>query len=411
MLEIFNKFKKKKVYFDHAATTPLDREVFLAMKPFLENNFYNAGAIYEYGNRNRLVLDNSREKAAKVLGVRKEEVIFTSGGTESNNLAIKGSIENLKKAKNLDYQKIHIITTPYEHASVREVMNYYRAKGAEVSEVEVFGSGSVRVQDVIKLVRENTCLVSIMHVNNEIGAVNPINRIAKEIKKINQNIIFHTDSSQAPLYFDTNPRHLEVDLMTLDGHKMYGPKGVGLLFRHHSLSLEPELLGGGQEYGFRSTTVDLASIVGLTKTLEITQDKNKKEESIKKVKELKRYFLENLEKLKNHKIIKEKNIEIILNSSIEKDEGSPAIINFSTKNINSEFLVLQLDEAGYMTSTKSTCLKDQKSSYVIDSLIKEEDKKKEGWRRESSIRVSLGKANNTREIKGFFEALTNILVV
>src|SRR3989338_5135477 len=290
----------KRIYLDYASTTPLDRMVAKAMRPFLSKQFGNPSSIHAEGVSAKKAVDEARIKVARALEVRADEIVFTSGGTESNNLAILGLISssfrgltstNPAEVKPPQKHKLHIVTTNIEHSSVLEPLRELERRGmGGVTYVPVEPNGIVKAEKVIAAIRPNTALVSVSYANNEIGTVQPIRKIAQLLLSIHNSKfiihnsihekrypVFHTDACQAPLYLNCLVNSLGVDLMTLDGHKMYGPKGVGALYARRDTALTPILIGGGQERGLRSTTENVHGIVGFAEALTIAVAMREKE--------------------------------------------------------------------------------------------------------------------------------------
>src|SRR3989338_7302339 len=252
---------RKRIYMDYATTTPMDSRVQKAMDPFWSVDFGNPSSIPSLGVvAGRAVLE-AETKIAKVLGAHRDEIIFTSGGTEANNLAIFGVVEALHK-DGVSYKKMHTVTSVIEHSSVLECFRELERRGVSVDYIPVSEEGIVNIKIIKEKIRRETVLVSIMYANNEIGTIQPISKIAKLLRIFKNRPVFHTDASQAPLYLDVTVEKLGVDLMTLDGHKIYGPKGVGVLFKKRGVSLRPILFGGGHAE-LRPGTKALTPLVGL----------------------------------------------------------------------------------------------------------------------------------------------------
>ncbi len=294
------------IYLDYAATTPVDPEVIKAMIPYFTTDFGNASSIHSYGRRARQAVDEARKIVAEFLGCESSEVIFTSGGTESDNLAIRGLIASYENTNNttkvLKYEskkqntKPHIITTQIEHHAVlNTVKNLEKSGMIEATYLKPNSDGIVSVRDIESAIKPNTVLVSVMYVNNEIGTVQPIREIGKLIEKENKSrvqeskspkekssglpdfrtrdshIYFHTDAVQAAEYFDMNVQTLHVDLLTFTAHKIYGPKGIGVLYIKKGTPIKPEQTGGEHEYRKRAGTENVPGIVGIAKAVEIVR--------------------------------------------------------------------------------------------------------------------------------------------
>lgn len=402
---VYYVFVKKVIYLDNSATTPVKSEVILSMKPYWNELFGNPGSITKIGAEAKRVLEDSRKKIADILKVRKTEIIFTSGGTESNNLAIFGLVNSLEK-KGQKISDMHFITTAIEHSSILECFKELERRGAKLSYLKVNEKGIVNPCDLKKLITSKTVLVSVGYANNEIGIIQPIKELAKEIRyahKIHQNKnlinypLFHTDASQAGLYCNLNLNELGVDLLTLDAQKIYGPKGIGILFRKNNIDISPLIFGGGQESGLRSGTENIPLIVGLTKALEIAR-KNFQLKS-EKIKIIRDYFWQKIQK---------EIPQAILNGDLEK--RLPNNLNISILNIDTEFVVFALDEQGIICSTKSACLSNEEGSLVIRNLYQEKLEKSEfELRARSTLRFSLGENITKKDIDYTVKQLTKII--
>src|SRR3989338_3873527 len=275
----------RRVYLDYAATTPVDPRVKEMMDPWWTENFGNAGGLYEEGRRAKEALQNSREVIAKLIGARTEEIIFTSGGTEADNWGFFGVARKLKAELlfGSSASKPHIITTTFEHHAVLHPCQQLEKEGFEVSYLDVGKDGVVNPEDVRKALRPETILVSIMYANNEIGTIKPIYEIGKIIREFraqnkSQLPYFHTDACQAAGYLDLNVNNLGVDLMSVNASKIYGPKGVGFLYKRAGVKIKPQILGGGQEGRMRSGTEAIPLVVGIAEAFKIAQ-KEREEES------------------------------------------------------------------------------------------------------------------------------------
>lgn len=387
--------KSKRVYLDNAATTPTDPWVVKAMAPYLGVMFANPSALHKEGVEASRALSLAREKVARVLQVRKEEIIFTSGGTESDNLAVQGVI---RAAKNSGIKNPHIVTTAFEHSAVIETCKFLEKEGISVTYVKPDKNGIISPADIKKAIKKNTVLVSVMYVQNEIGTIQPIREIAKKIKEtrdkrqaniklINNFSLFsfrfpllHVDACQAINYLDSFPNHLGVDLMTLTGSKIYGPKGSGILFVKHGTSISPVFLGGEQEGGLRPGTEPVYLAQGFAEALDITAKLRKKESG--RIIGLRDYFITKL-------------LSLSPRISLNGDEKHRIAnnVNICIDGIDNEFFVIQLDNEGIAAATRSACkTNDDKGSHVIISLGKSEKEAKE------SIRFSLGRFTTKKEI-------------
>ena len=391
--------KEKRIYMDYAAATPVSSDVLKVMQSYFTILFGNAGAIYKEGFVVSTAIDGARKSVAALLSARSEEIIFTSGGTESNNLAIFGVIDALEES-GMRIKDMHIITSVIEHPSVLEPFKSLEKKGVQVSYIGTEEDGIVNVKDIKKALKENTVLVSIMYVNNEIGTIQPIAEIAKTLRHFRkQNPKFkiqnpklpylHTDASQAPLYFQLDAEKLHIDLMTLGGQKIYGPKGVGCLYKRRDVRINSVIKGGGQENRLRAGTENTPLIIGFAKALELAEKNREKE--YKKIKILRDYFITKI----NKKIPK-----VRLNGS--RELRSPNNINIYIPNIDGEFFVVLLDSKGIACATKSACKESDgdDGSYVIEALGHSRERAK------SSLRFSLGKETIKKDIDYVIEILS-----
>ena len=332
------------IYLDHAAATPVDPRVLEAMLPYLHGAYGNPSSFHTKGKEAADALLKARETVAEILGARADEIIFTSGGTESDNLAILGAARaSASKGK-------HLVTTAFEHQAVMEAMqNLEKKEGFEVAFVEVGSEGVVNPKDVLDAVRDDTTLVSVMYVNNEIGTIQPISEIgrglhARTSKRSDGHgqVLFHTDACQAAGALPLDVTKLHIDLMTLNGSKIYGPKGVGALYRRRGVKLQPLQFGGAQEFGLRGGTENVAGIVGLAKALEIAQEEMKTENArqSKLRDELISRILQTIPKTR-------------LNGHAAK--RLPNNVNISFMDLEGEALLLYLDAEGIYASTGSAC--------------------------------------------------------
>lgn len=357
------------IYFDNAAATPLDPEVFKAMEPWMTGNFSNPGAVYQSAQQARAAVDEARMKVAKFLNCQGTEVYFTGSGTESNNWALKG------------VKKGHIISSVIEHASVLEPLRYLEQQGTPVSTLPVNAEGLISLDDLEKSIRPDTVLVSIHFVNNEIGTVQPIEEIAKICRE--KGVLFHTDACQAAPYFSLDTKKLHCDLLTFNAGKISGPKGVGVLFIRDGVRISPLLHGGGQEFKMRSGTEHVAGIVGLGKAVEMIRPEPQ-------VKQLRDHLWAELQK---------RIPGVKLNGSLE--HRSPNNLNVSFPGIDGEMLIRKLDLQGIAVSTTSACSSGiSKPSHVLLALGKGTEN--------SSIRISLSRFSTPGELGKFTQALAFI---
>jgi len=374
-------FTNKTIYLDHAATTATDKEVLKRMLPFFCEQFGNPSSLYGLGKEAEKALADSRKKIASSIKALPENILFTSGGTESNNLAIFGAAEAYQ------HKGKHIISVATEHSSVLEPLKKLSKKGFEITFLKTDSTGMIDVEELQKAIRKDTILISVMTVNNEIGTIMPIPEIGREVLKYRKENntpfpLFHTDACQAANYLEVDVEKFHTDILTLNAGKIYGPKGIGILYVRRGIKIEPQIIGGGQEKELRAGTENVAAIVGMAFALEMAI-KNRDKDS-KKILELSQYFYKNL---------KNKISDIKLNGKEFGPDRLPSNINISFKNIEGEALVLYLSEKGIMCSTGSAChAKSLEESHVLTAIGLS---KKEAA---SSIRFTLGKENTKEEI-------------
>jgi len=388
----------RRVYLDYAATAPVDPRVKGAMDPWWTENFGNAGGLYEEGRRAKEAMQNSREVIAKLIGARAEEIIFTSGGTEADNLAIFGVARKLEAElpTGSSASNSHIITTAFEHHAVLHPCQQLEKEGFEVSYLDVGKDGVVNPEDVRKALRPETILVSIMYANNEIGTIQPIYEIGKiiqdyKLKTKNQKLVFHTDACQAAGYLDLNVNNLGVDLMSVNASKIYGPKGVGFLYKRAGVKIKPQILGGGQEGRMRSGTEAIPLVVGMAEAFKIAQ-KEREEESGRLI-PLRDYFISEILK----RIPK-----VVLNG--HPANRLPNNINVSILDIEGEALILYLDAEGISISTGSACTSESLDpSHVILALGKPYEFA------HSSMRFTLGRSTTKEDLDYVLEKLPKIV--
>ena len=373
----------KNIYFDNAATTKLDDEVLKEMLPYLKDNYGNPSSIYKLGREARKAIEDSREKIAKVLNCKANEIYFTAGGSESDNTAIKGIAKANKKRGN------HIITSKIEHPAVLETCKQLEKEGFEITYISVDEKGIVDLEELKKSIKPTTILITIMFANNEIGTIQPIEEIGKIAK--GNNIYFHTDSVQAVGSIKIDVQKLKIDSLSLSGHKFYGPKGVGALYVKTGVPFEKFISGGHQERNKRAGTENVAGIVGIGKAIELAYENL--DEYNKKIKELRDYYVKQVE---------EKIPYIKINGDMEK--RLPGNSNISFRFIEGEGLLLNLDLKGICASSGSACTSGSLDpSHVLLAI---------GLPHEiahGSLRVSIGKYNTKEEIDYLIENLMEIV--
>ncbi|MGB8816085.1 MAG: cysteine desulfurase family protein [Minisyncoccia bacterium] len=394
-----------KIFLDNSATTSIDKRVFEEMKKYFTEDFGNPSSIHSFGVAAKKSVEMSRTVLAEFLNARSKEIIFTGSGTESNNLAIFGTVKKLIEEGSKP-EKIEIITTKIEHSSVLECFRELEKIGVKIKFLPVSSEGFVEPKDLRKLININTVLVSVAYANSEIGTIQPIKEIAKEIRHARKNLnkdetlvsgnfpYFHVDASQASQYLNMNVLELGVDMMTLDAQKMYGPKGIGALFVKEGVQIKPIIFGGGQEMGLRSGTENVPLIVGFSKAVDIVE-KTKEKETIR-VTKLRDEFFERLKKFVSSAIINGPTTKRLPNN-----------INISIPGKSGEFMVLQLDEAGIICSSASACGSNSGYSKVVYEIAQRngENDKTARARAESALRFSLGRDTKMGDMK----KLLNIL--
>lgn len=371
------------IYFDNAATTKLDEKVFEEMLPYLKEKYGNASAIYKLGRESRKAVEDSREKIAKILNCKPSEIYFTAGGSESDNTAIKGIAHSYKNKGN------HIITSKIEHPAILETCKELEKEGFEVSYISVDENGIINLDELRKAIKPTTILITVMFANNEIGTIQPIKEIG-EIAK-NNNIYFHTDAVQAVGNLKIDVQDMNIDALSLSGHKFYGPKGIGALYVKTGVNFKKYIDGGHQERNKRAGTENVAGIVGMAKALEMAYETL--EEHNKTIKELRDYY---------EKQIEEKIPYIKING--DKEKRLPGNSNISFRFIEGEGLLLNLDLKGICASSGSACTSGSLDpSHVLLAI---------GLPHEiahGSLRISIGKYNTKEEIDYLIENLVEIV--
>lgn len=396
-----NIFTQKYIYLDHASATPIDADVFRAINSAESTTKgANPNAIHSLGVVARRLVEQAREFVAQSLSSHTDEIIFTGSGTESVVLAIRGVVKNYTGT-----HLPHIVTTSIEHSAVLENCRLLEKEGkATVTYLAIDERGIVNPRDVRDALRSETVLVSVMYANNEIGTIQPIEEIAKEIRHFKKTHtssypLFHTDACQAMNYlFTENIEKLGVDLLSFNGSKIYGPKGVGVLFKKRGVILAPLYAGGGQEFGLRSGTENVSAIVGIGHAL--LKAKRIKEKESARLVLLREYGIEKLRTLSQ-----ESGYEIMVNG----DEKSrlPNNINISISGISSELLVIELDAKGILVSERSACASDNDTgSHVIAMLRRSSNDTKHS---NDSIRISMGRGTKKSDIDACIKALASIL--
>lgn len=378
-----------KVYFDYAAATPMSQTVFEAMKPFFIDNFYNPSALYLEAQDVANHISGARSDVARELGCKSSEVIFVAGGTESDNLAIKGVMDN--------FPDRNLVVSAIEHDAVLMPAKKYHHKLAKVSDKAV-----IDVADLISKIDDDTVLVSVMYVNNEVGAIQPIREISRAIDDIRQAriaeaerndtealpIYLHTDACQAPNYLPILVNTLGIDLMTLNGGKIYGPKQSGILFVRTGVEINAQVLGGGQERGLRSGTESVSSIIGFASAL-------------REATKLRESEVVRLEILRDHLIKSLEGFGLIVNGGNKRLANN---IHFTVPNGDNERLMMELDERGFMVATGSACsASNDEPSHVLAAMGLSDEAAS------SSIRLTLGRSSTEADVAKFITELRTLI--
>jgi len=415
----------KRIYLDYASLTPIDPRVIREMKKYSSVDFANPSSLYKEGVAAKKALEEGRIQVAEFLHAHADEIVFTSGGTEANGLALEGAG---RMAHRNGFEKSHLIISAIEHSSVMETAAMMEKHGVEVTRLSVDSNGVVSLEELKKALKPNTFMVSIMTVNNEIGSVQPLKDIAKIVRDYrkskndskNRYPLLHTDAAQAVLYEDLNMEKLGVDLLTLDGSKSYGPRGIGCLYVRRGTPIGQIIYGGGQERGLRSGTENIPAVKGFAMSLEIAADNRRpvgradggQKETVR-VAELRAQFIEGLKSVRPDISVNPSFVQSDENfRHFEKDafkgaavppaqsQSAPHILNVTIPGIDNEFFVLQLDARGIACSTKSSCLRDEDESYVLKAI---------GADSKTSVRFSFGRWTKKGDVATALKAIKEIL--
>lgn len=374
------------VYLDNSATTQPDPEVIRVMSDVMRDIYGNPSSLHGLGGKAERLLKQARETVARILGVSPQSLVFTSGGTEANNTAIKGvAYQHRGRGR-------HLITTQVEHAAVYEVCRQLEKWGWEATYLPVDQQGRVRPEDVAAALREDTVLVSVMHVNNEMGTVQPIPEIGRLLQDY-PKVLFHVDAVQSIGKLEVQPREWGVDLMSFSGHKFHGPKGVGCLYVREGVTLSPLLVGGGQEGGFRSGTQNMPGIVGFTKAAVLAEQR--RAEAVPRMYRWKQEMIE---------AVTDRLQDVRINGDTSEKGGAPHILSLSFPGLKSEVIVHALEEKGVAVSSKSACSsKGEEPSRVLKAMGLDDETAV------GSIRISTGADNRDEDIQRGIEALTAVI--
>ncbi len=371
-----------RIYLDYCATTPLAAEVFEAMQPYFTKHFGNASSIHSFGREAKVAIDAAREIVAKFLGAVPQEIVFTSGGTEANNAAILGLAASFSKPG-------HMVTAHIEHPSVLQTVQTLKSHGWKISYVAPDENGTITLEAVANAIKPETAFISIMHANNEVGTINPIRELAEFAKA--HGILFHTDAVQTFGKLDIDVRELPVSLLSLSAHKIYGPKGVGVLYIRRGVKINPLLHGGKQERERRAGTENVAALVGLGQAIELR--KNEHAHEWQRLRALSQFFIARV-------------MALYPTARLNGDAQNrlPGVVNLSFPGQDSLALLMSLDLEGIAVSNGSACSSGSvEPSHVLRAMNLSPE------RVNSAIRFSLGKYTNEAEIETTLQALERIL--
>ncbi len=367
----------KRIYFDLSATTPIDNDVADYMHLLQKDIYGNPSSIHREGQSSKAIIEKSRKKIAKALNSSSEEIIFTSGGSESNNMVLKGILNSGD----------HFITSSYEHPAILEILPYLKSNNIQTSIVDPDENGIIQPSTLKKMFQKNTKLVSIMYVNNELGTINPINEISTIVK--NNKILFHTDAVQALGKVPIDMDNCSIDFLSMSAHKLYGPKGVGALFIRSGCKLSPLILGGNQESNLRASTENIIGIAGFGMACEMAS--NNLTSNNKHIVSLEEYFIN---------CLNDANIKFKINGS----NRVAGVFNLTFPKINGKMLVMQLDIVGVGISFGAACSSGtvKPSNMLLNMGLKEEDAL-------SSVRISFGKIHSRSDINFVVNSLRDII--
>ncbi|HEY5550119.1 MAG TPA: cysteine desulfurase family protein [Candidatus Saccharimonadales bacterium] len=367
----------RNIYLDYAAATPVDPLVFKAMEPYFSDKFHNPSATYLAAKQVRKALEQARADIAICLGAKTAEIVFTAGATEANNLAIQGVMKQFPEGE--------VLVSAIEHESVLEPANLFNHRIIPVTKEGIIDLGKFE-----KMIGSKTVLVSVGMVNNELGTVQPLREIAKILNK--SSILLHTDAAQAPSYFDIHVSRLGVDLMSINGGKIYGPKQSGVLYVKAGVKLMSLIVGGGQEFNLRSGTENVAGAVGLATALRLTQMRRKNEAA--RLKSLRALFIRELEKDLPKTIINAPN-----------KNASPHILSVTSPGCDNERLMIQLDEAGIQAATGSACAAaNVEPSHVLSAIGLTDDEAR------ATLRFSFGRQTTEADIHKVVKILNKLSI-
>ena len=373
------------VYLDNSATTNCFSEVAQLMSKIMTQDYGNPSSMHTKGVESEHYLRHAREVIAKNLKVNEKEILFTSGGTESDNLALIGTaFANCRAGR-------HLITTQIEHPAILQTMQYLEKQGFEVTYLPVDENGQIRLSDLEKALRKDTILVSIMHTNNEIGSLQPIAEAGDLIKKYDKSIVFHVDAVQGYGKFRVFPKRMNIDLLSVSAHKIHGPKGVGFLYINERIKIHPIVFGGGQQKGMRSGTENVPGIAGMTLAIEKVYENL--DEDVERIYGLKDYFVKGVSQIPDVKV-----------NGLPGKEAAPHVVSLSVRGVRSEVLLHALEDKGVYVSAGSACASNKPSvSATLKAIGVDKDLL------DSTIRFSLSTFTTKEEIDYTLQNLCDII--
>ncbi len=373
------------VYLDNSATTKCFSEVAQLMSKIMTQDYGNPSSMHTKGVESEHYLRHAREVIAKNLKVNEKEILFTSGGTESDNLALIGTaFANCRAGR-------HLITTQIEHPAILQTMQYLEKQGFEVTYLPVDENGQIRLSDLEKALRKDTILVSIMHTNNEIGSLQPIAEAGELIKRFDKSIVFHVDAVQGYGKFRIFPKRMNIDLLSVSAHKIHGPKGVGFLYINEKIKIHPIVFGGGQQKGMRSGTENVPGIAGMTLAIEKVYENL--DEDVERIYGLKDYFVKGVSQIPDVKV-----------NGLPGKEAAPHVVSLSVRGVRSEVLLHALEDKGVYVSAGSACASNKPSvSATLKAIGVDKDLL------DSTIRFSLSTFTTKEEIDYTLQNLCDII--
>ena len=373
------------VYLDNSATTKCFKDVAELMTKIMCEDYGNPSSMHNKGMQAETYIRNAKDIISRNLKVNEKEILFTSGGTESDNIALIGSaMANYRAGR-------HLITTKIEHPAILQTMKYLEEQGFKVTYLPVDKNGQIRLEDLEKAIRKDTILVSIMHTNNEIGALQPIEEAGRLIKRINPNIIFHVDAVQGFGKFRIYPKKMNIDLLSVSGHKIHGPKGVGFLYINEKIKIKPIIFGGGQQKGMRSGTENVPGVAGLAKAIEMIYADL--DENVEQLYCLKEHFIAGVVQIPDTKI-----------NGLTGKDSAPHIVSVSIRGIRSEVMLHALEEKGIYVSAGSACASNKpQTSDTLKAIGVEKELL------DSTIRFSFSEFTTQEEIDYTLKAMWEII--